>query len=209
MKAAEIIRRVVHFGLKPLARTCGFRKSGLYFHRRLGEVVQVLHIQLSQSNFGSEGSFYVNIGLAFDRLWQAAARPVPEQPKEYECHFRRRLGELVEEPSRWSVSELTDRAEMGRTLARCIEPVIAEMDRIDSVAGFVGHPWMAGGDDPLLLARLYDSLCDAEAALECVQRAVATIGAGRWTVPGLIGQLHLGTLADLLDEATPEGTTQQ
>jgi hypothetical protein len=177
VKAAEIIQRIISLGLKPLAKRCGFRKSGLNFYRRLGEVVQVINIQLSHSNYRSEGAFYVNVGLAFDGLWRTVGQPIPERPKEYQCHFRSRLELLVPEaPPRWSVSELTDRADMGRELARLVEVAVAELDQVSSAAEFLRHPWLAGGGDPILIARLHYSLGDHWSALEALRRAVSNTG---------------------------------
>ncbi len=51
--------------IAPLMKTAGFRKRGLIFERKRGEVTQLVTIQLSS---GGDGTFMVNIGLVFDAI---------------------------------------------------------------------------------------------------------------------------------------------
>jgi hypothetical protein len=106
----DIIKRSVTTVLKPL----GFRKSGLNFHRRRNDVVQVVNVQGSHGSTWSEKLFYVNVGLAFDALCHLTSSTILEKPKESECDergTRDRLEQLIDNvPDRWAVSSECDMA---------------------------------------------------------------------------------------------------
>jgi hypothetical protein len=200
MTRREVVGRVVDLGLKPLGKRCGFRKSGLNFYRRLGEVVQVIHVE-DHTKFGS--TFLVCVALAFDGLWRDKGLPIPERPKPYLCHFGAHMDHLAPEaglPRVWNLPTPDGCEEMGRLLARGAELVVAEMDRIDSAAAFLRHPWLGGGKahllDALLAARLHLSLGDRRAALE-ILRVVGPRAFGIFpTVAEALENYGLAALAD-------------
>lgn len=171
MTASDVINSVINAGAAPVLKAGGFRKSNWNFHRRKGSIVQVVNFQRGYENRGDDGIFYVNIGIAFDELWQLQgleltgyARKVMERPLEHQCHFRSRLENLVLDCPRWwvvagnqssaqffrevsSVSEreiITSDAETDRVatyLANSIERAVTELDKIDSPKSFLSHPW--------------------------------------------------------------------
>jgi len=167
--ARDLITGVVSRGVVPLTKPAGFKRGGLNFHRRRGETVQVVNVQLSQGNVGSEGRFYVNVGIAFDALRTLEQRPIEERPTEPECHFRSRLERLVPgAPAHWTVSGQTDLEALAAELQRRFVPVVEDLDRIDSPAAFLAHPWNAG--DSGLRARLQYVSGDHAGALESLRQ---------------------------------------
>lgn len=64
-EARRQVTALVTAHIAPLMKTAGFRKRGLVFERKRGEVTQLVTIQLSS---GGDGTFMVNIGLVFDAI---------------------------------------------------------------------------------------------------------------------------------------------
>lgn len=125
----------------------------------------MLNVQLSRRNFGSDGAFYVNVGLAFDRLWVLADRPILEKPPEAQCHFRRRLERLAPGlPDSWRVSAATDAAQVGRALAAGFAQLVGQFDQVDAIPPFLALGWLGEGADYGLSARLHYALGDLESA---------------------------------------------
>jgi hypothetical protein len=196
MKAKEIVQAIVAASLHPQARAAGFKKKGFNFRRRLGSTVQVVGIQLSTSNVGATGRFYVNVGIAFDALWRLAGDPIREDPPERACHFRARMEQLVAGcPAWWDVSDQTDVGQVGKRLAACFERAVAELDRIDGPQTFLDHPW---GDDVLALLlrpRLLYVVGDLDGAWHQLEVIAAKFADRRgMTVPDLVRRQHLKLL---------------
>lgn len=108
--------------IKPLMKSAGFRKTSFNWHRKSGNVVQVLNLQGSQwSKF-----VFVNLGIYFSEIGSK------EKPPEYECHIRERLSGIAPDPKR--CNELFD-----------LENDIAFEQRCDEVAELiqdVALPWL-------------------------------------------------------------------
>ena len=169
MKPREVIISIIDASVAKAAREAGFKKFRLNFFRRKGTVVQVINIQLSRWNRGTEGSFYVNIALAFDEVRTYEAIPIIETPKEYECDFSRRLEHLVPgTPYKWKVSPQSDNELIVRSLFQSISVVISYLDEIDSLPTFLKialkEKWFALPGEYHLLARIHDALGNAEEA---------------------------------------------
>ncbi len=103
----ELLDAIVQFAVTPILKRIGFRKSARNYHRRLGEVVQVVNIQSSHGSSSSEKKFYVNVGLAFDEICRQRKFEILEKPRECECDERGqrwRLEHLYAETSAsWTV----------------------------------------------------------------------------------------------------------
>jgi len=67
--------------VKPMLKKAGFKKTAFNWHRKQGDVIQVVNFQGSQ--WGK--TVYVNLGVFFLGIEQQ------EKPKEYDCHLRQRL----------------------------------------------------------------------------------------------------------------------
>ena len=136
---------VLALAANPALKAAKFRKSGLNYHHRLGETVQVVNVQVSHGSTGMEKRFYVNVGVAFDSLCEFVGEPVLEQPKEYQCDkcgTRDRLQNLIAgAPEFWVVRAGQDTADVVSALRGFTQQVIGELDQIDGLAAYRSHRW--------------------------------------------------------------------
>ncbi len=137
----EMVKQAVTSVLQPL----GFRKSGLNFHRRRNEIVQVVNVQSSSGNTSDQKHFYVNVGLAFDAICQLTGEDILETPKEYECDSRGtrdRLERLVSgAPNIWTIVDHVDSQTVTHQLRSAIESVATELQHIDEIEAYRQHRW--------------------------------------------------------------------
>ncbi len=88
---ARVIDRVAADALTGPLSAAGYRQDGRTWRRRLGDAVQVVHLQASRYNAGVDGQFTLNAGVYFPAL---AARlglfPPTDSPGEADCHVRTR-----------------------------------------------------------------------------------------------------------------------
>jgi len=138
---AEVLARSV----SPRLKSAGFRKSGMNYHRRLGETVQVINFQSSGGSSVAETRFYLNIGIAFDAVCALSGTAVLDQPKEYECDtrgIRSRLENLIDHvPGYWSIRIGDDVNAVAAALDECMARLEIELDSIDGLATFAAHRW--------------------------------------------------------------------
>jgi hypothetical protein len=171
MKARDLIAQLVAVSITPLLRPAGFRKAGFSFHRHLGKAVQVLNVQLSDSNLGEHGRFYINVGLNFDRVCLLEGKPINLKPKEYECQFRRRLEHLIPNiPARWEFTTEAESHLLLQPLRSACEHLLVLLNQIDSIEHFLALSWLQSGSDLGLRAQLHYILGDQQAALQALQQ---------------------------------------
>ncbi len=72
--------------LKPVMKSAGFKKKGRTWYLETPETVCVLNLQMSP--WGG-GDFYINLGVLVKAIENIS------WPKEYQCHFRERLCQLM------------------------------------------------------------------------------------------------------------------
>src|SRR5690606_34171070 len=73
-----------------------FRKKGRNYRLASDRSVAVLNIQASKWNEGSSGRFTVNLGVHWPEIARLMDGPiVGDEPKEYECTLRTRIGSLM------------------------------------------------------------------------------------------------------------------
>jgi hypothetical protein len=138
---AEGVKQAVTSVLKP----AGFRKTGLNYHRRLGQTVQVVNVQVSHGSSASDKRFYVNAGICFDDICKLAGVPPLDAPKDHECDargVRSRLEDFVPgAPPHWDVTAGEDVVTLVNCLRSHMEALISCLDGIDCIASFYDHPW--------------------------------------------------------------------
>jgi Domain of unknown function (DUF4304) len=137
------LMQAVHSILKPH----GFRKKERNYHRRHGETVQVLNVQISTSSNWEEKIFYVNVGIAFDAICRLTDQPILEQPKEYECDSRGtrdRLQSLVPgTPGEWRIKAGEDPTPTTRSLGQAVQRLLVDLQSISSPQAYNIHPWFS------------------------------------------------------------------
>lgn len=145
LPAEEVLNGVLAVAVTPPLKAAGFRKSGTTYHRRHGETVQIVQVQVSRSSDSGEKEFYLNAGIAFDAICELAGLPILDRPREYECDdrgTRDRLETLIPgAPSVWAVRAGEDRALAAAALAPFVRQLVDELDRIDGVAAYRSHRW--------------------------------------------------------------------
>jgi hypothetical protein len=196
----EVISRAV----SPPLKAAKFRKTGMNYHRRHGDTVQVVNIQVSQGSTWSEKQFYVNGGIAFDALCGLVGVPVLERPKEYQCDergTRDRLELLVPgSPDSWDVRLEGDIEMTVVSLRGFIDGLVAELDRIDGLSAYRSHPWFDRFRPKSENAQILYLLGDREGARREVQ-GLATLFADRRNAASegwWIERLHLSGLESRL-----------
>lgn len=129
--------------LKPLR----FKKTARTFHRRIGEVVQLVNVQMSQGSTYHEKLFYVNVGLAFDPICRLAGKEVLDKPKNYECDSRGTSGRLEEflraSPACWEVGDPERIEATIAELKSLVQQLALEFEAINSLAAYRSHPWFS------------------------------------------------------------------
>jgi hypothetical protein len=174
VNAREIITDVVSRGAAPVAKAAGFRKSRLTFHRRHGQVVQVVNFQLSQYNFADAGSSFVNVGVAFDSLWQLDRKEISQRPKEYECHYRSRWEHLLPNaPAEIEVTSHTDVQQTADAIRSHFTELVTLLDPVRSPESFLEQDWLHVGAELELRACLKYVLGDDSGAFEDVGKTAA------------------------------------
>jgi hypothetical protein len=170
----DLVRQSVTAVLQPV----GFRKSALSFHRRHGEVVQVVNIQSSQYSSRDEKQFYINVGLAFDALCRLTGAEIPDRPRIPECDAcgtRSRLEDLVKGvPDRWSITAASNAKTIAAKLHRAIEKLAAELQQISDVRTYRTHRWFEGFRPTQVNAQMLYVLGDLDAAWDEVQQLCRT-----------------------------------
>ena len=202
MDAIKTLTAIATAAMKPLAKAGGFKKQALTWRRRHGETLQVLNVQRSHGNTASEASCYVNVAIAFDALYRLESEPVPEAPREHECHFRERMEDLVAgAPSEWSVDASTDEAELTERLAADLSRVAAFLDAVGGPAKLLQHQALDHGAQLFLRAQLRYVTGDPEGALADVRRGVEFFADRGATLEKQLQTLHLTPLASRVGAA--------
>lgn len=124
--------------VKPLLKLKGFSKKGLSFYRRLADLIFIINFQNSQGNTSAQTKFYVNCGIYSMRIDEVIGKAPCREPKEYECHFRKRISALVNAAEDvYLVDAHTDLQVMGSGLLADLERVVGVFDDIHSTADLV------------------------------------------------------------------------
>ncbi|MGL4555183.1 MAG: DUF4304 domain-containing protein [Gemmataceae bacterium] len=143
--AEALLTDVIAQAVTPALKAAGLRKSGTNYHRRHGETVQVVNVQVSHGSTWSEKEFFINAGIAFDAICALAGVPELDRPKEYECDdrgTRDRLGALIPTaPESWVLRVGEDTGGVVGALRGCVELLVAELDSIDGLAAYRSHRW--------------------------------------------------------------------
>lgn len=143
-KARDAINEVVKRGLAPALKAQGFKKNATHFARRQGAVMHYLNVQSSQWNYGSEGGFYINAGVAFDELCVIDGKAPPVFPKYFDCQFMVRLEQLdTTLPAQFRVDDTTDLDAMAAHLAsRVLVSFVEPLNGVDSLKSFGKTGWI-------------------------------------------------------------------
>jgi len=124
---AVLVKDVFAATLKPR----GYKKTGLRWHRRTPTAWHMIGIQRSSGNFGDHLRFYVNVGAYVDQVATINGQQLIDKPKEYQCHYSKRLENVVDFPHPWiDLEDWTDET-LFPALAQALiatDKVLADID---------------------------------------------------------------------------------
>jgi hypothetical protein len=162
---SQSIDEIINLGPGPLLKTYGFSKSGRTFHRKIGDVWQVINVQTSTSNIGVNGKFTINLGVYHPTIARLAGKSLrTDKPKEYECIIRERIGSLL--PAKtdywWEITPSTNLEFIAQTIGSIIKDL--------------GVPWLESHSNIQQIAqalREQPSIMSAAAALALQDKPMA------------------------------------
>ena len=142
--ARDLIAEVVKTGPAPMLKRHGFKKTAFNFARRQGSVAHFLNLQLSQWNQGTDGQFYINVGVMFDDMHRLRSSEPPLLPKYEDCEFVVRWEQLDSQlPSSVKVDETTDLKELSDWLTQRIENAfVVPLNSVSSTQDFGRTGWV-------------------------------------------------------------------
>jgi hypothetical protein len=196
MQARDIVNEIVDNGLAQLMRAHGFRKSALTFRRTRGETTQFVSLQLSHGNFGNDGGFYVNIGIAFNAITALeGTKTVAALVGGDRVHFFKRLEQLeASAPETWKVTAATNTVAAGEQLCALTAPILMKLESITTPASMLAAFPL---DASVLRAQLHFLNGDRHSALEDV-RTVAEMFVDRrgMSVSEILARHGMNALAE-------------
>ena len=170
-----LIRDFVHPTLKPV----GFRRQGRTWNRAVNDVVHVMNVQGSDSNYGDTGKFTINMGVyvpsAHRYLWGFPQKQFVTEPL---CMIRQRPAQLAYGRDHWwSFDSTTDLAQLGddvrSAIVRHALPFLAPLDSIAAVLAHCAGHWPARGVDQAVCSFLVgDTLAAVDALVQAIRRDV-------------------------------------
>ncbi len=144
----QTITHVISQSIQPLARSTGFTKRRFNFHRRQADLIQAVNIQLAPFNLGPKGGFYINLGIAFDRLRELDGLAIDECLRPWECHFYRRIADFCPDaPDLWRIDPGMDLLPVIDSLTNDLKVVLHEFDAITSIPSFLSRNLLHPGAD--------------------------------------------------------------
>lgn len=94
----EIIKEI-----HSLLKSCKFKKKGNNFYKDYNEFGHLINVQKSSWNTKEEIDFTINIGIFEPKYWSAYNEKsnIPIFPKEIDCVYRERIGNLKSNKDLW------------------------------------------------------------------------------------------------------------
>ncbi|GEC87682.1 hypothetical protein BBR01nite_00130 [Brevibacillus brevis] len=136
----QLFNDMIKQDVKPFLSKRGFAKKSLNFHKRTESLIYMFNFQKSAGNAADNVMFYVNCGIYAAEFAQIQSRELLTAPQEAECHFRARIGEIVESaPDRFSITPDTNMDDIRETLLSGLEEVIHFYDTMTSARSIVDY----------------------------------------------------------------------
>jgi hypothetical protein len=140
--------KIVATSVAPLLKEHRFRKQRLTFHRRRGDVTQVVNVQISHGG----RRFYVNVGIMCDAISALGASTTGNLViGPYSTHHAWRLDDLASGlPPSWCDDDET----AGIQIRSGLVTALAKLDRLDSAAAMLAELDLSEGFNKVLRAQL-------------------------------------------------------
>ncbi|MGK5508554.1 DUF4304 domain-containing protein [Brevibacillus formosus] len=181
----QLFTDMIKQDVKPFLSNRGFAKKGLNFTKKTESLIYMFNFQKSAGNTANHVMFYVNCGIYAVELAQIQSRAILTAPQEVECHFRARIGEMVESvPDRFSITPDTNMDDVRETLLNGLEEVIHFYDTMTSARSIVDYytsgPFLHLGEESFHLLLQSNDVVTAKHYLKALQEKYGT--EKRWTI---------------------------
>jgi len=192
IEISSLIDSIVREGLAPYLKETRFKKHTRTFTRDAGPCIQIVNMQASQSNDGSEGSFTMNLGVYYPRVAERrGAVAKGSYPKEYDSTLRTRIGALLPtgRDHWWKIKTSTDASEVARvvgdTYRQYGEPWLEWATDLRAIL-----PQVRKQTDLLLAAAVALELGDHQEACAIVREAMQRPNEGYASTARRFGEKH-------------------
>ncbi len=122
-RARDLLDDLFRDHITPCLKPKGFRRTSQTYYKWVGHNCEVVNFQGSWNSTREAYVFYVNLGLFNRRIFEfnkefGPLRELPPYPKEYECHWRKRLNLLLpnERSEKWVIQLGDDLTALGGEL---------------------------------------------------------------------------------------------
>ena len=164
--AQDLFKKFLEIEIHPFLKSKGFSRQGQTSFKWVGKNCEVVNFQANRYNTREDCKFTVNLGVFNRRIFQFETeyKPVPENPKEYDCHWRERLNSLLPDrpPEWWAINKDTQLSVLGYGIRSGLEvhalPVIDRYVTDEGLRDF----WMDKGERIHLKALLQLAVLLAE-----------------------------------------------
>lgn len=120
----QAVDHVVSAGIHPILKERGFKKQGRSFHKPVGDLYHVVHVQSNRHNVFDVGKFTINLGVASPEiaaLWHGET--TSRNPAGHtNLLFTTRIGHLL--PSGqdhwWTIEPTTDLDRLAQEVGDCL-----------------------------------------------------------------------------------------
>lgn len=171
--------------VKPFLFERGFTKKGLNFNRKKDDLIYMFNFQKSAGNSADSVMFYVNCGIYAAELAQIQSKELLVEPKEAECHFRTRIGDLAGHmPDRFAIHSDTCMNDLKNTLLGGLDEAIHVYDTMTSARSIVDYymsgPYLHLGEESFHLLLQDNEIATAKRYLKDLQKKYGA--ENRWTI---------------------------
>jgi Domain of unknown function (DUF4304) len=113
----KTFQTVVKETISPLLKSAGFSKKSLNFYRKRVGLTEVINLQRSKWNSEEQVEFFINVGIYAPEIETVLGIEIIEFPKEYDCHFQKRIKEIAPLGSdRFEITPKTDFETFNKSL---------------------------------------------------------------------------------------------
>ncbi|MFB6365274.1 DUF4304 domain-containing protein [Paenibacillus elgii] len=170
----QLFSDMIKQDVKPFLSKRGFVKKNLNFSKITESLIYMFNFQKSSGNSANNVMFYVNCGIYAAELAQIQSREILTAPQEAECHFRARIGEIVESvPDRFSITPDINMDDLRKTLLSGLEEVIHFYDTRTSARSIVDYytsgPFLHLGEESFHLLLQSNDVTAAKHYLKALQ----------------------------------------
>ena len=133
--------------VSPFLRQHGYKKKNMTWNRIVGDVIQVIDIQLASHSDIEEGVFTINLGLFHREVWKICwQKEAPRFVYEHDCFPRVRMSQLLDNPSReclddwWSCAQVSNIEVLANEILDAMEnKCIPFVDRMLTLKNIANH----------------------------------------------------------------------